>query len=170
MIRKAKIKDTRQIYDLINYWAKQRAMLGRSLNAIYENIRDFWVFEENDRIVACCALHVIGWQGLGEIKSLAVDKRFHGRGIGRGLVEICLQESHSLGLQDVFALTFVPDFFKSLGFRKIDKKKLPHKIWSDCVECVFFPDCKEIAVFFSLKKIKNCPKDRESIFKIIQDG
>ena len=50
MIRKAKIKDIKQIQQLINYFATKDLMLPRSLNEIYENLRDFWVFEENKKI------------------------------------------------------------------------------------------------------------------------
>jgi amino-acid N-acetyltransferase len=33
-----------------------------------------------------------------------------------------------------------------LGFKKVDKTVLPHKIWTDCLKCVKFPDCDETAV------------------------
>lgn len=120
--------------------------MDRSLNYIYENLRDFWVYVENNKIAGCCALHIVGWQDLGEIKSLGVDKSIHQRGIGTKLVKKCITEAKALGLKKVFALTFVPGFFKKLGFNPINTRELPHKIWSDCINCVFFPDCKEEAV------------------------
>ena len=146
MIRKAKITDAKDIYSLINTWAKKGHVLERPLNYIYENIRDFWIFEQQKKIIACCALHVIGWQDLGEVKSLIVDKEFHNQGFGAKLVNRCVEEAKSLGLKKVFALTFVPQFFKKVGFCKIEMKELPHKIWSDCVNCVYFPNCRETAV------------------------
>jgi amino-acid N-acetyltransferase len=51
MIRKAKIEDIKQIQKLINYFAKQDLMLPRSLNELYENLRDFWVAEEKNKII-----------------------------------------------------------------------------------------------------------------------
>jgi len=51
MIRKARIQDIKQIQDLINFFAKQDLMLPRSLNEVYENMRDFWVAQENNNIV-----------------------------------------------------------------------------------------------------------------------
>jgi amino-acid N-acetyltransferase len=120
------------------------------LSYIYENLRDFWVWVEKGRIVACCGLGVVGWQGLGEIKSLAVKKKFQKKGVGSELVNKCVEEAISLELSGVFALTFVPGFFKKLKFKAISRKKLPHKIWSDCVHCVYFPDCREEAVFLKL--------------------
>ena len=51
----------------------------------------------------------------------------------------------------VFALTSVPDLFLGLGFAGIDKSKLPHKIWGECVRCPKFPDCDEIAMIRDLR-------------------
>lgn len=150
MIRKAKITDAKLIHDLINLWAKQGAMLPRSLNYVYENIRDFWVYEKNKVIIGCCALHVVGWQDLGEIKSLAVAKSNQHSGVGSSLVRKCLKEAKLIGVKQVFTLTFVAKFFKTIGFKPINRKELPHKIWSDCVECVYFPDCKEEALILSI--------------------
>ncbi len=146
MIRKANITDVEAIHQLIAYWAKKGKLLERSLNYLFENIRDFWVYEEKDKIIGCCALHIIGWQNLGEIKSLAVLKNCQKKGIGTQLVKKCIDEAAELKIKKIFTLTFIPDFFRLLGFKKISMKKLPHKIWHDCTNCLYFPDCKEIAL------------------------
>ncbi|MCM8786551.1 MAG: N-acetyltransferase [Candidatus Omnitrophica bacterium] len=150
MIRKAKISDAESIYKIINSWAKKGRLLERSLNYIYENIRDFWVYEYNRKVVGCCALHIVGWEGLAEIKSLAVKKEYHNKGIGKKLVLRCLEEAKSLGVKKVFALTFIPSFFLKLKFLSINRRQLPHKIWSDCVNCIFFPNCHEEAVIYTI--------------------
>ena len=150
MIRKASIRDARQIQELINVYASKNLMLFRSLNEIYEFIRDYWIYEENKKIIACCALHMVGWKSLSEIKSLAVAKKRQKKGIGKKLVEICLKEAKELKSKQVFALTYVPDFFRKLGFKRISKLKLPHKIWSECYKCPKFPKCNEEAM---LKKV-----------------
>jgi amino-acid N-acetyltransferase len=151
MIRKAKISDAKQIQALIQLWAKKGKMLERPLNYVYENIRDFWVFEADHKIVGCCALHIVGWESLAEIKSLAVAPRYQGRGIARALLESCLNEAKNLNLDKVFALTFVSKLFQKMGFKNTDRNKLPHKIWSDCINCTFFPDCHEEAVIINVK-------------------
>jgi amino-acid N-acetyltransferase len=145
VIRKANVKDVKEIQKLINYYAKRDKMLPRSLNELYENIRDFVVCAGGDKIYGCCALHV-DWEDLGEIKCLAVAKRRAGKGIGRKLLVYCLKEAKALKVKKVFALTYLPEFFEKFGFRVIDNKELPHKIWSECIKCVYFPDCKEIAM------------------------
>lgn len=149
MIRKAVVADVETIQKLINSFAERDAMLPRALSAIYESIRDFFVMEEDGRIVGCCALHV-SWSDLSEVKSLVVDESTQGKGYGKLLVETCLDEARALGVTSAFALTYVPDFFEKLGFVRIDKSKLPHKIWSECINCPKFPDCGEEAVFAKL--------------------
>ncbi len=149
MIRKAKIKDIKAIQELINYFARQDIMLARSLNELYENIRDFWVKEEKGRIIGCAALH-ISWDDLAEIKSLAVAKKYHGKGIGSGLIEACLEEALALGAKKIFVLTYKPEYFKRFGFKRVKHNSLPHKIWAECINCCKFPNCQEIALLKSL--------------------
>jgi amino-acid N-acetyltransferase len=149
MIRKAQIKDIAQIQQLINYFAKKDVMLPRSLNELYENLRDFWVAEEKDKIIGCAALH-ISWDDLAEVKSVAVAKNKQGKGIGKELVDACLDEAKELGAHKVFVLTFKPDYFKKFGFRRVKNSSLPHKIWAECINCCKFPNCQEIAL---LKKL-----------------
>lgn len=146
MIRKATIRDVPQIFRLINGFATKNLMIQRSLNELYENIRDFWVFVEGNTIIACCALHVVGWQRLAEIKSLAVKRNRQRMGIGTQLVETCIKEAKTLGIKFIFALTYTPSFFKTLKFKRIPKSKLPHKIWSECYKCPKFPCCEEEAL------------------------
>jgi len=145
MIRKAKIEDVRQMQEMINAFAKQDIMLARSLNELYENIRDYWVKEEKGKVVGCAALH-ISWDDLAEIKSVAVLKRRQGRGVGRELIKVCLQEASALGIKRIFMLTYKPEYFKKFGFKRVSHASLPHKIWAECINCPKFPNCQEVAL------------------------
>lgn len=145
MIRKATIDDIKVIQDLINYYAKQDRMLPRSLNELYENIRDFFIYEDKGEILGCCALHVT-WENLAEVKSLAVNESNQNKGIGTMLVRKALEDAKELKVKRIFALTYVPLFFERLGFKRIDHAELPHKIWSECIKCIKFPDCAENAL------------------------
>lgn len=149
-IRKAVLGDVPAIHKLINYFAKKDWMLPRSLNYLYENIRDFWVAEQGGEIIGCSALHV-DWVDLAEIKSLAVMETHKKKGIGGKLVSRCLEEAGKLGAARVFALTYLPEFFKKCGFSRYPKSKLPHKVWSDCLNCPKFPDCDEISVAIEIE-------------------
>lgn len=148
-IRKAKISDLKQAQKLVNDYAKREQMIPRSLNELYETVRDFVVCEFNGNVCGVCALHIM-WEDLAEIRSLAVENKHQKKGIGRNLVKQCLKEAKALGIKKVFALTYQPEFFKKLGFADIDKASLPQKIWGDCVRCPRFPECDEHAVIIHL--------------------
>jgi amino-acid N-acetyltransferase len=149
MIRKANISDVKSIQSLVNQYADSGQMLPRTLNELYENLRDFLVYEDNGSLSGVCALH-ISWDRLAEIRSLAVRQDLIRRGIGAELVRQCLNEAALLRVERVFVLTYQPDFFKKLGFAEVDKKELPHKIWTDCLNCVKFPDCDETALMIKI--------------------
>jgi amino-acid N-acetyltransferase len=148
-IKKAKIADIKQIHKLINSFAKKEAMLARSLNELYEGVRDFVIYEDDGIIKGVCALRIL-WEDLAEIRSLAVKEEYRRVGIGSSLVKECLKEAKNLGIKKVFALTYQPEFFNKLGFKDIDKNKLPQKIWGDCLKCPKFPECDEYAIIIYL--------------------
>ena len=81
MIRKATFMDVKAIQSLVNNYADSGQMLPRTLNELYEHLRDFHVYEENGSLVGVCALHV-SWDGLAEVRSLAVRQDRIKRGIG----------------------------------------------------------------------------------------
>lgn len=148
MIRKAKISDVKDIHSLVNHYAEKDLMLPRSLNNIYDNVRDFYVLELDGKLKGCAALHIV-WEDLAEIKALAVDESIRGKRWGIKLVEKCLEEAGDLGIKKVFALTLIKEFFNKLGFKTVQKRRLPQKIWGECIHCVKFPDeCNEIAVIY----------------------
>lgn len=149
MIRKAILKDARQIHQLLLAYAKDGLVLPRSLMDIFEAIRDFYVFVDGDRVVGAAALNIC-WEDLAEVRSLVVHQDFGGRGVGRQLVESCVDEARELGIGRVFALTYQQTFFEKLGFQVIEKSELPQKIWGDCIKCAKFPECDEIALSLSL--------------------
>lgn len=150
-LRKARVSDVKEIHSLVNSLARSRQMLPRSLNELYENLRDVLVCEEGGEIRGTCSLHIL-WDDLAEIRSLAVKKNKRRGGIGTALVLECLEEAKGLGVRRVFALTYNPGFFKKFGFMEIDKSQLPQKIWGDCVRCPHFPDCDEYAVIKEFNK------------------
>jgi amino-acid N-acetyltransferase len=144
-IEKARIGDVPQMHELINYFADKGEMLARPLSEIYENIREYFVVKEEERVIACAALHV-SWSDLAEIKSVAVAEDSQKKGIGDRLIEACLKEAEELGIPTVFCFTYQPAFFKRHKFVDIDKMELPRKVWTECYRCPKFPDCDEIAL------------------------
>ena len=152
MIRKPNIKDIKTIHRILSLYAEQDLLLPRSLSELYGHVRDFFVFvdgNQDDAVIGVGALGVC-WEDLAEIKSLAVKEEHQGKGYGVKLVDACLRDAYSLGLKNVFTLTYVPEFFIKLGFKEIEKSILPHKIWADCLKCPKFPDCEETALIIEL--------------------
>ncbi len=150
MIRKARQQDVRFIHGLLAKYGEQGELLARPLTDLYEFLRDFVVAEDDGgRLVGACALHLC-WEDLCEVRSLAVLPQRQGERWGQRLVETCCSEAVTLGFNKIFALTYVPEFFARFGFTEVDKKLLPNKIWADCINCVKFPDCDEIAMLLEL--------------------
>jgi amino-acid N-acetyltransferase len=151
-IRPAKVSDVKDIHKIVEFYANNKEMLHRSLNSIYENIQEYMVVEDEEgKIIACGALHV-SWEDLAEIKALAVSEKYKGQGIGKKIVLRLQKNAEELGVGKVFALSFKPDFFIKLGYKVIPKETLPHKIWSECINCHLFPDCGEVPLLISLDK------------------
>lgn len=152
-IRKARMEDITAVYNLLKHFSSKGLLLGRSLSSLYDQLRDFQIYYDRDgesgaeRVVGVCALHIC-WENLAEIRSLAIQEEWQGRGIGTKLVEACLAEACVFGITRVFTLTYQPGFFRRLNFRDIDKNELPHKVWSDCIQCPKFPDCNEEALIW----------------------
>ena len=149
-IEKATMADAPTIQDLVNSFASLGEVLPRPLAEIYEHLRDFLVVRDNERPVACAALHIM-WEDLAEIRSVAVLDEWQEKGVGALLVEACLDEARSLGIPTVFALTRQPGFFERLGFRQADVMALPRKVWGECFRCPKFPNCDEVAVVIDLE-------------------
>jgi amino-acid N-acetyltransferase len=152
MIRKARMTDVKGIQKIVEIFAKRDQMLPRSLVDIYENLRDYFICQrdDSDEIIGVVALHFC-WENLAEVRSMAVTEENQRHGIGRKLVQTCLAEARNFDIKTIFALTYIPEFFEVNGFRRVDKAMLPHKIWSDCVKCPQFPECKEIAVAYEVE-------------------
>jgi len=149
LIRKALLSEVVPIHRLVNEFAGGDLMLPLSVGDVTDRLRDFWVAVDGNEVVGSVAVHVT-WGKLVEIRSLAVRKDRQKRGLGARLVRAALREAKELGAEEVFTLTYVPDYFKRFGFKVCDRGELPHKVWVDCVKCPKFPDCGETAMRLDL--------------------
>jgi len=152
-LRKAIIADIGSIHRLLNQYAQEGLLLPRALSELYDHLRDFFVLEDDHQagsIIGTCALGIC-WEDLAEIRSLAVSRDQQGKKLGTMLVQACLEEACALGLKRIFTLTYVPEFFSTMGFAEVEKSELPHKVWADCLKCTKFPDCDETAMVLELK-------------------
>jgi len=148
---KATLSDVPAMLELVKSEVKDGTILNRSEDEVSTNIRSYVLAKEGSKIVGYTALHIHS-QRLAEIRSLIVDENYRGLSIGREMVEFTLKEAKVLNVkEDVLVLTYLPDFFKKLGFIEIKKELIPeHKIWADCIKCIHFPVCNETALVYKL--------------------
>lgn len=159
-LRKAKNSDVFAIRNLINEMAartdsdyKHGHMLARSLAELFEHVRDYLVLvDEQDRVLGCAALES-QWDGLAELKAVAVHDSAQGQGWARRLVETAIAEAKEIGIECVYTLTNKPQIFAKLGFEPIDMRELPQRVWSECTRCPkFMVACDEVAMTFAGSK------------------
>ena len=152
MIRKAQIKDIKAIHSLLQQYGSKGQLLPRPLSKLYDHIRDFLVCVDGpaETVLGCCALQIC-WEDIAEIRSLAVHPLHQKKKIGAKLTAAALAEAQTFKVAKVFVLTYQPEFFKNHGFSRIEISELPLKIWGDCLSCVKFPDCDEIAMMKELR-------------------
>jgi amino-acid N-acetyltransferase len=145
LVRKASMADIPAILALINGFAARGIMLPRTEFELAENLRDFSVVQTESGVSGCGALHFYTPRA-AEVRSLAIRPELQGCGAGKALVESLEGEAQAFGVEDVFAFTYVPDFFRKLGFTTLDRGELPLKAWKDCLRCPKFQCCDEVAV------------------------
>lgn len=160
-IRKAKIGDVREIHKLLNFFAERRELLPRSLSEIYENLQQFYVAVDGNKVIGCSSLYVT-WENLAEIKGLAVAPEYQGKGLGKKLLQANLAEAKELGVKRIFTLTIRDGFFNHFGFKHVPKEMLPHKVWTECARCPYFPEkCIETALYLDLTPGAPTPKSKQ---------
>ncbi len=154
MIELAKpiLSDIPNMQKLVAQEVESGVILDRSDDEIATNIRSYVLAKKEGYLIGYTALHIHSPR-LAEIRSLIVDKDFRGQSVGKKMVEFALKEAKKLGVDEVLALTYVPEFFSKLGFKEIDKESIPeHKIWADCIKCIHFPICNEVSLIYTIEK------------------
>ena len=154
MIREAKYHDAESIQNLIRIFSETGKVLFRSLGEIRRNIPEFRVYEQNGQILAACSLKT-GWDRLIELRTLVVDPRYSGQGIGTKMVEASINTALSTDCDTLFVLTYAVYMFKRLGFSIVNKETLPYKVWNDCKACLHQESCDETAMLLSLISLRD---------------
>ena len=150
---KAKISDIADMQTLVADEVEKGVILPRSEDEIANNIRSYVLAKDGEKLVGYTALHIHS-KKLAEIRSLIVHADYRGKNIGVDMVAFAINEARDLGIQEeILSLTYSPEFFRKLGFKEINKESIPdHKIWADCIKCIHFPVCNEVALVYSMKE------------------
>ena len=146
VVRKAKLQDAVNIFELVNSLSGDGTLLRRSYAEICENVRDFTVAEsESGVFLGCGALHLYG-PHLAEVRSIVVKPEAKGQGAGGKVLQALLAEAEDQGVTAVCLFTRIPDFFFHFAFRVVDRTALPDKIYKDCQTCPRLYACDEVAM------------------------
>lgn len=143
--RSALVGDAQQVSALVATYSGDGTLLPRSYGEICENIRDFVVVEDKDKIIACGALHIYG-SHLAEVRSIAVAPAAQGRGAGRRIVKALLKEARRQRITRICLFTRIPEYFSRLGFAQAPREEIPDKLYKDCLVCPRLDHCDEIAM------------------------
>ena len=148
---KAKLSDIPAMQALVVSEVKDGIILDRTEDEVATNIRSYVLAKDGEKLVGYTALHIHS-RRLAEIRSLIVDEAYRGQRVGQRMVQFTLDEAKNIGVEeDVLVLTYLPQFFLKLNFKEINKEVIPeHKIWADCIKCIHFPICNEVALVYKL--------------------
>jgi amino-acid N-acetyltransferase len=148
-IREARTSDVTIIRHLVDTYSGDRILLSKATVTLFEDVQEFYVAEVDGVVVGCGALHVL-WEDLAEVRTLAVDKEFRGRGIGDLLLRRLLQQARHLGVSRVFCLTFEVGFFSRHGFSEIEGAPVSHEVYEQLLESYD----EGVAEFLGLERVK----------------
>jgi amino-acid N-acetyltransferase len=154
-VRPARPADVRAIRDLVEPYASERILLAKEWVGYYEAVQEFQVAEsvtptdDEPAVVGCGALHVM-WQDLAEIRTLAVDRSWRGRGVGHALLDALVERARELGLRRLFCLTFEVDFFVAHGFTVIDGTPVTPDVYAELLRS----HDDGVAEFLDLARVK----------------
>jgi len=137
------------IRHLVDTYAADRILLSKATVTLFEDVQEFYVAEVGGVVVGCGALHVL-WEDLAEVRTLAVDQNYRGRGIGDLLLRRLLQQARHLGVARVFCLTFEVEFFSRHGFAEIDGAPVSHDVFEQLLESYD----EGVAEFLGLERVK----------------
>lgn len=147
-IRKANNNDIKNILNILSPYVKQGILLPRNTDDIANNLSTFSVAVTPKKHIGVISFYKYN-NKLYEIRSLAVDQRYHHHGVGKHLVEYAINDIVQQSKEAIiFCLTYNPVFFKKTGFLEVEKNTLPHKIWKDCQYCKHRDNCTETAMIY----------------------
>ena len=150
VIRSAVTADVPAIAALVSSFAGDGPRLLRKATVtLYEDVQEFLVAVDGDRVVGCGALHVL-WEDLAEVRTLAVASTVQRGGVGSLIVTELLDRARRLGVRRVFCLTFATDFFARHGFKEIEGAPVEPEVYQQLLESYD----QGVAEFLGLEQVK----------------
>jgi amino-acid N-acetyltransferase len=114
-IRPVRREDLAGLADFIQPFVAEGRLLPRTTEELEELVYKGFVAKVDGRLIGFAALEIYS-RKLAEIRSLAVVQEFQGKGVGRLLVEECVERARKRDVLEVMAITSSEVFFRSCGF------------------------------------------------------
>ena len=122
-VRRARASDAAAVASLIQRYVPDGTLLPRSPEFIAERAGDFLVATLDGRVVGCVHLEEYS-PSLAEVRSLAVDPAYHGRGVGAALANAVERLAREREFATLFAVSNNGAFFESRGYAPRDIPEL----------------------------------------------
>jgi amino-acid N-acetyltransferase len=148
-VRRARTSDVPHVRRLVDAYSNDRILLSKEMVTLYEDVQEFWVAEAAGAVIGCGALHVM-WEDLAEVRTLATDPQWRGRGVGSALLDRLVAAARELGISRVFCLTFEVDFFERHGFEVLEGTQVEPEVY---VQLLRSYD-EGVAEFLDLDRVK----------------
>ncbi len=116
IVRGATAEDIPAIAELIKPFVDEGSLLERTYDEFGELLPNFFVAADEEGVIVGCAALEIYSRKLAEIRSLAVAASAQGQGVGRKLVEACVERARERNVLEIMAITASDAFFQSCGF------------------------------------------------------
>lgn len=115
MVRPAKPRDLAAVEQFIEPFVEARRVLPRTTDELASLLATGFVATVQRKVVGFAALEIYS-RKLAELRSLAVADDWQGRGIGRRLVNACVELAKQKRVFEVMTITSVDQFFRHCGF------------------------------------------------------
>jgi N-acetylglutamate synthase-like GNAT family acetyltransferase len=115
VVRKATTADIAPLSEFISRFVATGDLLPRTLTELHDLLPNFFIADDNGKIVGCATLEIYS-RKLAEIRSLAVAPEAQGHGVGKQLVEACVDLAKQHNVYEVMAISSAEEFFKKCGF------------------------------------------------------
>lgn len=115
VVREACRDDIPGLENLVDRFVQRNRLLPRTTDELNDLIPFGFVAVEGDQVVGFAALEIYSAK-LAEIRSLAVHDDYQGLGIGKALVQKCVDLAVKRNILEVMAITSAEGFFQACGF------------------------------------------------------
>ena len=144
-LRQSTRADAPAIRGLLAGLGPDARLLPRETDEIATHAQWFVVAERGDVVIACAGLALLG-DGVAEVRSLVVEARARGLGVGDRLLASLIERARAAGYDTLCAFTHKPTWFVHRGFVIVPHTWVPGKFAVDCRNCSRIQGCDQMAV------------------------